>query len=257
MTRTPSILAVAFSALTLGACAAGVDSDEGVATTGGEQAALDQPAERPDRLERRLEHMQARLDLTDEQVEQLRPVLERMRSERQALRDLPPDERREAAGALHDEMRAALEPILTEEQLAQAERMFERHRGRHGGPGFRGPRGHRGPPDPDHAIEAMREHIGLTDAQAEQVRPILEQADQRRSEIRDLPRDERREAAEALHQQVHDQLAQVLSDEQLQQLEERFQRHHGRHGGPGFRGPRGPRGPGGPDAPAEAPPQAL
>ena len=250
-------IAVAFSALLFGACAADVDSDEGVATTGGEQAALNEDTERPDRLERRLGHMKARLDLSDDQVEQLRPILERMRSERRALRDLPRDERREAARALRESMRTELEGVLTPDQMERAERMFERRhhrRARH----HRG-RGFHGPPDPEHVLERMTEHLELSDQQVEQVRPILESAQERRRALRDLPRDERREAARALHEEVQGELAQVLTDDQQQKLEEHFERRHRRFERRHHRGPRGRRGagPGGPDAPEPDPTQVL
>jgi len=255
MTTTLRPLAVAFSTLLLGACAADVDSDEGVASTGGEQAALHSPSERPDRLERRLDRMKARLDLTDDQVEQLRPLLERMRSERQALRELPRDERREAARTLRDTMRTELEGILTPDQMERAERMFERHhrRGRH----HRGHGRFRGPPDPDRMLERMSEHLDLTEEQAELVRPILEGAHERRQSLRDLPRDERREAARALHEEVQGELAQVLTEEQQAKMREHFERRHHRFER-GRRGPRGHRGgPGGADAPTPGPRQAL
>lgn len=111
----------------------------------------------------------------------------------------------------------------------------------------------------EHRFERLVERLGLHEAQAEAVRPILEGANARRMALYDLAPEERREAAEALHAEVRAELSQVLTEEQLGRLDAHFERRHerrgrgwrgrGRHGrGPGF----GP-GPGPGDGPGPGP----
>jgi Spy/CpxP family protein refolding chaperone len=239
--RRISTVSLVLAASLLAACAASTDE------VGQGSATVEQPPPAAggenERLERRLAHMKDRLELTDEQVALIRPIFERMRAERQRVRDLPNEERREAMRALHEQMRTELEGVLTPEQLAEAETMrrgFGRH-GRHGRRGGRhgdfGQRGAHELPSPDRIVERMQEHLELSEAQVAQVRPIVERNHQRFGELRELPRDERRAAMQTLREEIRTELTQVLTPEQLERLEARFGRRFG-----GERGMRGHRG---------------
>jgi Spy/CpxP family protein refolding chaperone len=101
--------------------------------------------------------MAEHLELTDDQVEALRPIFEAAHARHEELRELPREERREAFRTIREETKAAVDEILTEEQRAK----LEEHHGRRGRRGFhRGMRHHRrgdlgggpegdGPPPPD------------------------------------------------------------------------------------------------------------
>jgi Spy/CpxP family protein refolding chaperone len=100
----------------------------------------------PPSPEHRIERMREDLALTDAQVESIRPILEAAHERHEALRDLEPDARREAARALHEETKSQIDAVLTEEQQAKLEERFAdgppRFHGRHG----RGMGGSRGGP---------------------------------------------------------------------------------------------------------------
>jgi hypothetical protein len=116
----------------------------------------------------------------------------------------------------------------------------ERHqgRGRYGGP-----------PDMDQVMERLTQDLELTEEQAAEVRPILEDQRQAMQALRDefgppgdeVDRDAMRERVREIAGEVDERLAQVLDETQMEQY--RKIRHHQmrgrRHGG------RGPR----PDAP--------
>ncbi len=168
----------------------------------------------------RLERMREHLDLTDAQVEQLRPILERGHVRHRQARE---------------ETRAEIAEVLTPEQMARLEQHLERRRhGRHG------PHGRFGRGDP---MERVRAHLELTDEQVAQVEPILRDAHERGRELRDLPAEERRAAAEALHADVRAQLSPILTEEQLTKLDQVMERrlrraeHRWQRRGPGRRGP--------------------
>lgn len=64
-------------------------------------------------LDKRLEHMQKRLELNDEQVSELRGVFQ---------------EHKEELKTLHESMKADVEEVLTPEQLEKFEHMHEEHK---------------------------------------------------------------------------------------------------------------------------------
>lgn len=187
--------------LLLGACAAGEGTDT-AASTGGELEVAQAPAapHGQARVERRLERMREHLELDDAQVDLMRPILERHAEQRRAARQ---------------QFRDDLAGVLTPEQLEQFDARVERRgkRGRHGRHG----RHRRG-------FRRLVEQLALTDAQKEQVRPILEGLRARRQELRDLPREERRAAAEAMHGEIRAQLVPILDAEQLAKLDDFVER---------------------------------
>ncbi len=243
----PSLL---FGLATAAGCASGGDVP---ATAAGDEASLTATAsgENP-RVERRLAHMQQSLELTDEQVALLRPVLENRHTRQEELRQ-----------SFHQE----LEGILTPEQLARLDERRERHgrfgrsgRGGPGGPDGRGGPGrfgHHGPPDPEQMLTRMAEDLDLTDNQVTALRPIFEAAHARHEELQELPREERRDAFRAIREETKAAVDEILTEEQRAKLEERFARrgprgmHRGMRGRHHFRGDFG--GPEGEAPPSPAP----
>ena len=190
------------------------------AGTVGAQDSVDRP--QADRLERKLQHLRQRLELNDEQVAMIRPVLEEAHARRRALRAMPREERRGAMRELKASVRHQLEGILNPEQMERFETMIRR------GPFGRGRR-----MNPERMIERMREHLELSDAQVTRIRPILDRAAERRRSIRELDRPDRREAARALRNETMDAVRSELTDGQRVEFdafreEMRHRRHHRR-----------------------------
>jgi len=80
-----------------------------------------------------LETMKKDLNLSDKQVEQLKPILEDSRTKmREAYQDtkLTQEERRAKAKKLQEELTAKIKPILTTEQFQKWEKMREERRQR-------------------------------------------------------------------------------------------------------------------------------
>lgn len=215
------------ASLSLGACAnPGEGSAEAVegAAESLEEAETTVPNER---IERRLTHMAERLELTEEQVALVRPILE--------------NHRRGPEG--REEFHAELEGILTPDQLATMEETR--------GHGPRGQRGrHHGPRDPAEMLGRMTEHLDLTEAQVAELTPLFEQMGEQREQLRDLPREERRESMMAAREEMKAAIDAVITAEQRVLLEEHRalrREHRGNRPGRG-RGFRGhDRGHGGPE----------
>lgn len=92
--------------------------------------------------ERHLARLQEELDLTDEQVAELRAIFEDQRAKFEALHERAPDDpdaRHEAFGELHAEIHERVSAVLTEEQRQRLEELMRSHAGPHGawGPGHK------------------------------------------------------------------------------------------------------------------------
>ena len=85
--------------------------------------------------EKRIEKVREALDLTAEQVVQVRAIFAEQAEERRALRE---SDDREGLRALHEETHARLAAVLDDEQRAKLEELreeHEQHRGKHDGNG--------------------------------------------------------------------------------------------------------------------------
>jgi periplasmic protein CpxP/Spy len=97
--------------------------------------------ERPERGERgeMAERMRKHLDLTDAQMEQLKPIMEEQRAELKAAmqelgQDASPEERREVRQQVQEKYKERIGAVLTEEQRAKLEEMRKKGpRGKEGG----------------------------------------------------------------------------------------------------------------------------
>jgi len=152
------------------------------------------------------------LNLSEDQKTQLQALHQEHREQRQALRDSdqrPSPEEREAMG---EQFRAELAKILTPEQLAtleehRANRPERDHRGKRGGKGHFG-RGGFG-----------NAELDLSDAQKEQLQALHETRRQQMQALRDSGQRPSPEEREALGEQFHAELAEILTPEQLATLE--------------------------------------
>ena len=97
----------------------------------------------PPSIDQQMDHWTKALTLTDAQKPQVKAVLEGTMKQRQELRNVPQDERREKGQALRDEETKKMKAILTPEQFKKYEEMNQ-HRGKKGP----GPSGEKDAPAP-------------------------------------------------------------------------------------------------------------
>lgn len=89
-------------------------------------------ARRPPTVEERLDRMKKDLELSEEQVAKLKPILEDVQTKMTKLREEAGDDvnaRREQGRKLWDEMRAKIDEVLTPEQKEKAEKLRSERRG--------------------------------------------------------------------------------------------------------------------------------
>lgn len=107
-----------------------------------------------------------------------------------------------------------------------------------------GPDGNPGPggqwhhrqPNPQREVKHLTKVLNLTPDQAAKLEPVLANRDQQMQAIRgngQLTQQDARQQMRALHQSTEQQLATILTPDQLQQMK---QMHHGPHGQGGGRG---------------------
>lgn len=86
----------------------------------------------PEKHEQRIEKMKSELNLSDEQVEQIKAIHQEYRGKREAVVS---KEDKEQLRALRDEEREKIHAVLTPEQAAKAKELREEHREQHNGKG--------------------------------------------------------------------------------------------------------------------------
>ncbi len=86
---------------------------------------------RPD-AQARLNQMGEQLNLTAEQKEKIKPLLEKEREKMQGLRDLAPEQRREKMQELRKEMEPKYKAILTTEQFEKWQKLRQQRGGKAG-----------------------------------------------------------------------------------------------------------------------------
>lgn len=181
--------------------------------------------------------------LTDEQKEAARAIHESYKELFQALGDavrdgsLDPADARAQRDLLHEQLRAELDALLTDEQRAaleehRAEQQVEREQFRE-------------------ATLAVRNAVlGLTEEQIAAWEAAVEALQAEASEIRagveagDYTPAEARNLLQALHEQLVSELASILTDEQLELVKIHAALHWRMHNGRNGMGPGGPGGPG-------------
>lgn len=115
--------------LTLGGLLAGST----LATAQETKANKDKGGKRGPGIEQQLERMTTDLKLTDAQKPKVKAILEDGMKQRQALRDVPEDQRREKSRAAMEEQQKKLKAILTAEQLETLQKQREEMRGKRPG----------------------------------------------------------------------------------------------------------------------------
>jgi Spy/CpxP family protein refolding chaperone len=100
-------------------------------------------------------------------------------------------------------------------------------------------------PSPEHQAKHLSKILNLTPDQTAKLEPILASRDQQMKAIQangQLTQADARQQMRALHQSTEQQLAGVLSPDQLQQMKAMHHEHgpHGPHGGPNHGQPQTP-----------------
>ncbi len=182
-------------------------------------------------------NLSQKLNLTQQQQDQLKPVFQKQHEQVQAIRkdsSLTEDQKKQKIAALRQDTQAQINNVLTPEQQQQWEQMKanakQRAGNRHEQMGAR-----------------MAEKLNLSAQQQEQLKPIWQkQREQAKAIWQDnsLTQDQKREKMKALHQDTQSQVNAILTPEQQQQLQQMRQnsRQH-RHGsGPATESQQTPQG---------------
>lgn len=181
-----------------------------------------------DRLDRRVERMTEKLDLTDDQAVKVRQILADAQTQTLDIwsRNKDADDKSAAKKefrAVHKQTKAQLGEVLTDEQL-QKVKEHRRQRGRK----MKG-----------RMLERLDEKLDLTDDQAADVKVILDDAHAQLRELRENSdsREEARGQAKAIMQETNSKIEAVLTAEQAaefaeirEQRKERGKRFKKRHG---------------------------
>ncbi len=199
-------------------------------------------------LEHKLERMQDKLELTDQQVDAIQPILEANAQKMIALKkqDLERSEKHQAFKRLMEQQKEELSPILTEDQMAKLAEMMHFRRGHHGhfkhdgeGEGCEGKERHCGDKEDRAAFKEIKEIVmayakenifPLVHSQRQKLEPSLSQTDKNtidelrgvfkesKEEIHSIkkeckengtPRAECKELIEPLIEAMHDNKEQV------------------------------------------------
>jgi Spy/CpxP family protein refolding chaperone len=200
------------------------------ATPKPEGKVLHNPGEGAFAPEVRLKRLTDSLNLTQDQQDKIKKILEDGRADFTALKDVPQDQRREKflglMKAQHEKIMAVLTPEQVEKFKATVEGM--RHEG--------------GPPagqfSPEEHLKRLTERLNLTQDQQDKIKKIFEDSRADFEAIKDLPQDQRREKLLGLVKAQHEKIMTVLTPEQVEKLKADLgenMRHEG-HGGPQKKG---------------------
>jgi len=176
-----------------------------------------------------LQTLTERLDLTAEQINVIRPIIEEKHRKMIEIGDELGDDRKAARTErmkLKWEAEMQLGAILTDEQVdkyleLKEERREQRHRGKFGD----GRMGRGLNRSPEQMLERMSSRLGLTEEQAAQAEPILKESIAKRRAVFDkysgqklTEKESMRNEMQSIGDETHAQLSTILTDEQMETL---------------------------------------
>ena len=175
----------------------------------------------PDQI---MERLTDRLDLTEEQAEAIRPLIEEKVMKMNAIRDKNGTDRwtvRTEMQKLRWDTEIKLNEILTDDQIEKYLELRQENRGK-----FRSSRMGRGfNKTPEQVIARLTERLDLTEEQAAEIEPIIKESLDKKREIFDKYGENRREVRQAMRNEMqaigdetHEQLSTILTDEQIEDL---------------------------------------
>ena len=206
------------------------------------------PARSPDKI---LQTLTDRLDLSSEQAEAVRPIIEDKSMLMRKIRDKNKLNRKETRSEMHrlmldTDMR--LGRILTDEQVdkyleLKQEQRKQMHRGKFGSKKTRG----QFSKTPEQEMERLITILELTEEQTVQIEPIIRESMEKRQEVFHRFRDRGQQVRKAIRAEIqiirdetHNQLSTILNAAQMEKLtsmkEERRSRMERRKDRPGHMG---------------------
>jgi Spy/CpxP family protein refolding chaperone len=176
-----------------------------------------------------MERLTDRLDLTPEQVEAIRPVIEVKVLKMNEIRENAGEDRRAVRSEilkLRWETERKFDDILTDKQLEEyLELREERRGGMYGGKQRSGWMGKGVNRTPKQAVARLTDRLDLTDEQVAEITPIIEESMKKKRVVFDKYGDQRLTNREAMRSEMHaigdathDQLATILTAEQMEKL---------------------------------------
>lgn len=199
------------------------------------------PAMSPDEI---VQTLTARLGLSEEQAEAVRPIVEEKSLLMKKIRDKKELNRKESRSAMHRLMLDAdmrLGRILTDEQLdtyidLKQERRKQMHRDKSGDKKMRG----QFSKTADRKINRLNAILDLTEGQTVKVEPIIKKSMEKREEVFGKYKDRKQQMQQAMRNEmqtiddeIHEQLSKILTVDQMKKLtsiEEKRRAKMGKHG---------------------------
>jgi protein CpxP len=166
-----------------------------------------------------------KLNLSQQQQDQLKPIFQNQRTQVQAIRQdtsLTPDQKKQKLLALRQDMQTQVNAVLTPEQQQQWAQMKAQARLRMANGPALGQR--------------MAQKLNLSQAQQDQLKPIMQNRRVQAKAIwqdNSLTQDQKKQKMQALHQETQAQLNAILTPEQQQQMRQMRQSFRQRWHGQG------------------------
>ena len=160
----------------------------------------------------------ANLNLTEEQKDQVKPIMQKAYADFKAVKDdatLTPEQRGQKCHAIKQNTDDQLKEIFTPEQFQkfQAFQKLQAMRAEHKDEGKEGDRGRHNP----------FEKLNLSEEQQAQVKPIMQKAESEVKAVREnaaLTPEQKKPQLQAIRENVDKQLQTILTPEQFQKLQQ-------------------------------------
>ena len=166
-----------------------------------------------ERIKERMENLTKELNLTKEQQEKIKPILENEMKEIQAVRSndsLTKEQKQEKTKAIRQTTRESINKILTpEQQKKYAEKKDDARENRQG--------------MVERRIEMMSKNLNLTEQQKKDVKPIFENEMKEMRTVREdssLTPEQKREKTKAIQQTTRESINKILTSEQQKKYAE-------------------------------------
>lgn len=173
-----------------------------------------------------VERLTNRLDLTEDQVKAIRPLIENKVLKMNEIREKSGKDRwtaRTEIQKLRWDTEIRLNEILNDDQIAKYLELRQEHRGKFLRDKSSGKRMSRGfNRTPEQVIARLTERLGLTEQQAAEIEPVIKDSIQKKKEVFDKYGEKRWEVRQAMRDEMqaigddtHKQLSNILTDEQI------------------------------------------
>ena len=165
--------------------------------------------------EGRLESLRERLNLSEEQMEKLKPLVEEETAKVKSLKEdasLSDAQKKERAYEIVGAFREKLRSVLTPEQKAKLSEEMQRRTG-----------GVQSQADLAQRLQALKQKLNLSDEQMEKIKPIVEEDAPKLKALKEdksLSPDEKRNALK----QSWERISSELTTEQREKMKEQFQK---------------------------------